>query len=71
MRTARRRAVTLGLSVLLVGSLLYLVLVFPDDTRRALPAWMPYAWVHVGLLVLLVFLILTLINHVRGLGRED
>jgi ubiquinone biosynthesis protein len=71
MRTARRRAVTLGLSVLLVGALLYLVLVLPDDTRRALPDWMPYAWVHVGLLVLLVFLILTLINHVRGLGRED
>ena len=71
MRTARRRAVTLGLSVLLVGALLYLVLVLPDDTRRALPSWMPYSWVHVGLLVLLVFLILTLINHVRGLGRED
>ena len=71
MRTARRRAVTLGLSVLLVGALLYLVLVLPDDTRRALPDWMPYAWVHVGLLVLLVYLILTLINHVRGLGRED
>jgi hypothetical protein len=71
MRTARRRAVTLGLSVLLVGALLYLVLVFPDDTRRTLPDWMPYAWVHVGLLVLLVYLILTLINHVRGLGREE
>jgi ubiquinone biosynthesis protein len=71
MRTARRRAVTLGLSVLVVGALLYLVLVFPDDTRRALPGWMPYSWVHVGLLVTLVYLILTLINHVRGLGRED
>ncbi len=71
MRTARRRLVALGMAVLLVGAALYLVLVFPDDTRRMLPAGMDYTWVHVGLLIFLVFLILTLINHVRGLGRED
>ena len=71
MQSARRRLVTLGMSVLLVGGLLYVVLVFPDDTRRVLPSGMPYTWVHVGLLIILVFLILTLIQHVRGLGRED
>ena len=32
---------------------------------------MPYTWVHLGLLALLVVLIVTLIRHLRGLGRED
>jgi ubiquinone biosynthesis protein len=71
MQSARRGLIRLGASVLLVGGLLYLVLVFPDDTRRILPPEMPYTWVHIGLLVVLVFLILTLIRYVRGLGRED
>jgi hypothetical protein len=53
-----------------VGGLLYLVLVFPDDTRRMLPAGMQYTWVHLGLLVVLVLLIVTLIRHVRGIGRD-
>jgi hypothetical protein len=59
------------MSVLVVGAALYLVLAFPDDTRRFLPAGMDYTWVHVGLLVVLVYLLLTLIRNVRGLGRED
>lgn len=71
IRAARRRLVTLGVSILLTGALLYLVLVLPDETRGALPDWMPYSWVHGGLLVLLVVLLLTLIQHVRGLGRDD
>ena len=32
---------------------------------------MDYTWVHFGLLVVLVYLLLTLIRNVRGLGRED
>ena len=71
MQSARRGLIRLGMSVLAVGALLYLVLAFPDDTRRVLPREMPYTWVHIGLLVILVFLILTLIRHIRGLGRED
>jgi len=71
MRSARRGLIRLGLSVLIVGALLYLVLAFPDDTRRVLPTGMDYGWVHVGLLVLLVFLLLTLIRNVRGLGGDD
>ena len=71
IRNARRRLVTIGMSVIAVGALLYLVLVFPDDTRRLIPQGMPYTWVHVGLLALLIVLIVTLIRHLRGLGRED
>jgi ubiquinone biosynthesis protein len=71
MQSARRGLIRLGMSVLIVGAALYAVLAFPDDTRRILPAGMDYTWVHIGLLVLLVFLLLTLIRNVRGLGRED
>ena len=71
IRSARRRLVSLGMSVLVVGAILYLVLVFPDDTRRMLPSGMPYTWVHIGLLVVLLALILTLVRHLRGLGRDD
>jgi predicted unusual protein kinase regulating ubiquinone biosynthesis (AarF/ABC1/UbiB family) len=71
MQTARRGLIRLGMSVLVVGAALYLVLAFPDDTRRFLPKEMDYSWVHVGLLVVLVYLLLTLIRNVRGLGRED
>ncbi|HYC06817.1 MAG TPA: AarF/UbiB family protein, partial [Candidatus Binatia bacterium] len=70
IRDARRRLVSLGISVLVVGALLYLVLVFPDDTRRMLPAGMQYTWVHLGLLAVLVLLIVTLVRHVRGIGRD-
>jgi ubiquinone biosynthesis protein len=65
---ARRRLITHGLAVLMVGAVLYLVLLFPDDIRRALPAGMPYSWVHVGLLILLIVLMLELVRHIRRLG---
>jgi ubiquinone biosynthesis protein len=71
VRNARRRLVSLAGSVLVVGALLYLVLAFPDDTRRILPADMPYSVVHFGLLIGLLVLIAVLIRHVRGLGGED
>jgi hypothetical protein len=71
VRNARRRLVSLAGSVLVVGALLYLVLAFPDDTRRILPADMPYSVVHLGLLIGLLVLIAVLIRHVRGLGGED
>jgi ubiquinone biosynthesis protein len=70
MQSARRGLIRLGTSVVAVGAVLYLVLAFPDDTRRILPSGMPYTWVHVGLLVILVALILTLVRHVRRLGRD-
>jgi ubiquinone biosynthesis protein len=71
VRNARRRLVSLGVSVFVVGAGLYLVLVFPDDTRRFLPSGMPYTWVHLGLLALLLLLIVTLVRHMRGLSRDD
>jgi len=71
IRNARRRLVSLAMSVFVVGALLYIVLAFPDDTRRMLPSEMPYTLVHVALLAALLFLIATLVRHVSGLGRDD
>jgi ubiquinone biosynthesis protein len=70
IRDARRRLVSLGLSVLIVGGLLYAILAFPDDARQVIPREMPISWVHVGLAIVLVLLIVTLVRHVRSLGRD-
>ena len=59
------------MSVLVVGALLYVVLAFPSEVRASLPREMPYTWVQLGLLALLLLLIVGLINYIRGLGRED
>jgi ubiquinone biosynthesis protein len=71
IRNVRRRLVSLGVSVLFVGALLYFVLADPDDTRRILPAGMPYTMVHVGLLAILLVLIATLIRHLLNLSEDD
>ena len=68
---AKRTIVRLGGAVLLVGGALYLVLQFPDETKRAMPIEGSYPFVNVGLLVLLLILIAALINYVRGLGQND
>jgi predicted unusual protein kinase regulating ubiquinone biosynthesis (AarF/ABC1/UbiB family) len=71
IRSARRRLISLGVSVLVIGALLYVVLAFPNETRSTLPKEMPYTWVQLGLLGFLILLIVGLINYIRGLGRED
>ena len=68
---AKRTIIRLGTGVLLVGGALYLVLQFPDDTKRAMPIEGSYPFVNIGLLVLLLVLIGALINYVRGLGQDD
>ncbi len=71
LQTARRRLVSLGLAVLVAGGALYFVLADPDGTRRLLPQGMPYSWVHGGLVIVLVLLVLTLVWQVRRFGRMD
>ena len=44
IRRIKSRLIGLGTAVLVVGGLLYLVLVYPDDTRRILPKEMDYTW---------------------------
>ncbi|MBV9582993.1 MAG: hypothetical protein JO057_30785, partial [Chloroflexi bacterium] len=67
VRTLRNRAITLGFGMLLVGGLLYFVLADPDDARTQAPPGLPFEWVHLLLLGVLVLLILAFIHNLRSL----
>ena len=71
IRRVKQRLIGFGTAVLVVGALLYLVLVFPDDTRRILPREMDYTWVQLGLLAVLLVLIFNLVRNMRSIGSED
>jgi hypothetical protein len=71
IRRVTRRIIGIGGAVLTVGAVLYLVLVFPDDTRRILPREMDYTWTQLGLLAVLLVLIVTFIRNMRGISRVD
>jgi ubiquinone biosynthesis protein len=68
LRRARRRLISLGASVLVVGAVLYFVMADPDGTRRLLPAGITYPVVHFSLTILLLLLIGSLILHLRQFG---
>jgi predicted unusual protein kinase regulating ubiquinone biosynthesis (AarF/ABC1/UbiB family) len=71
IRRVKQRLIGFGTAVLVVGAVLYLVLVFPDDTRRMLPSGMDYTWVQLGLLAVLLILIVNLIRNMRSIGSEE
>ena len=71
IRNVRRRLVSLGVGVLLVGFILYLVLAYPRETQAVIPRDMPYPMLHYGLLGLLIVLIVVLIANVRGMGDGE
>jgi predicted unusual protein kinase regulating ubiquinone biosynthesis (AarF/ABC1/UbiB family) len=71
IRRVTRRIISIGGAVLVVGAVLYLVLAFPDDTRRVLPKEMDYTWFQLGILALLLLLIVNFIRNMRSIGRED
>ena len=70
MQAIRRRLVQLGLAVLVVGGVLYFVLREPDETRRMLPGGVDYSWVHYGLLVVLLLLIVRIVFDMRRHQRR-
>jgi hypothetical protein len=71
LHRARRRLISLGAGVLVVGAVLYFVMADPDGTRRLLPAGVEYPVVHFSLTVLLLLLIGSLILHLRQFGRQE
>jgi predicted unusual protein kinase regulating ubiquinone biosynthesis (AarF/ABC1/UbiB family) len=71
IRRVTRRIIAIGGAVLALGAVLYLVLVFPDDTRRILPRELDYNWFQLGILAVILFLIVSLIRSMRGIGRVD
>ena len=71
LRNVRRRLVSLGIGVLVVGAVLYFVLAYPDDTRRIIPRDMPYPFLHYGLLAILIVLIIVLVSNIRNIGDDQ
>jgi ubiquinone biosynthesis protein len=71
IRRVKQRLIGFGTAVLVVGALLYLVLVFPDDTRRMLPQGIDYTWFQLGLLAILLVLVFNLVRNMRSMGSED
>ena len=71
IRRVKARLIGFGTAVLVVGGLLYLVLVFPDDTRRMLPREMDYTWFQLGILAVLLVLIFNLIRNMRSMGGPE
>ena len=68
IRRVKQRLIGFGTAVLVVGGLLYLVLVFPDNTRQMLPHEVDYTWFQLGLLVVLLVLIFNLVRNMRSMG---
>jgi ubiquinone biosynthesis protein len=68
IRRVKQRLIGFGTAVLVVGGLLYLVLVFPDDTRQVLPREVDYTWFQLGLLAVLLVLIFNLVRNMRSMG---
>ena len=73
IRRVKQRLIGFGTAVLVVGGVLYLVLVFPDDTRRILPREVDYTWFQLGILAVLLFLIVNLVRNMRSMdsGSRD
>src|SRR5262245_44798569 len=69
-RNAKRRLISLGASVLVVGGLLYFVLAYRQETEDLMPVKGSYPLVHYGLVGLLLFLVVVLIANVRGMGDD-
>jgi hypothetical protein len=71
LRAAGRRLMTIGLAALLTGGALYIVLALPDRAQAVVPRTVPYTWVQVALLAVLVLLILSLVVQGQRIGREE
>lgn len=70
LHATRRRLINLGVSAVVVGAALYVVLADPSGTRAILPSGIPYGVVHAGLVVLLLVIVITLIIFVRRISGE-
>jgi predicted unusual protein kinase regulating ubiquinone biosynthesis (AarF/ABC1/UbiB family) len=71
LRAVGRNLMALGGGALAVAGALYFVLADPQHARAAVPPQVPYTWVHVTLLVVLVLLILALVSYSRRLARDN
>ena len=61
----KRLAIVLGLAVLAVGAVLYFTLADPERARSVTPSAVPFEWVHLILLGILVALIVAFVQNLR------
>jgi predicted unusual protein kinase regulating ubiquinone biosynthesis (AarF/ABC1/UbiB family) len=71
LQAVGRNLMALGGGALVVAGALYFVLADPQHARATVPPQIPYTWVHVALLVVLVLLILALVSYSRRLTRDN
>jgi ubiquinone biosynthesis protein len=69
LQALRRRAIGLGVAVLAIGVGLYFVLADPTDARALTPPQIPFEWVHLILLAILIMLIVAVVENFRQFGR--
>jgi predicted unusual protein kinase regulating ubiquinone biosynthesis (AarF/ABC1/UbiB family) len=70
IESIRRRAISLGIMVVLVGAGLYFVLADPDNARRVMPDIIPFEFVHLILLGVLLLFLGWFIQTVRQLASR-
>jgi len=70
LQTLRRRAIGIGVAILLIGGLLYFTLADPDTARTYSPSIVPFEFVHLILLGVLLLLTLAFVQNARGLVRR-
>jgi len=70
LQTLRRRAVGIGVAILLFGGLLYFTLADPDTARNYTPGVIAFENVHLILLAILVVLTIAFVQNARGLYRR-
>jgi predicted unusual protein kinase regulating ubiquinone biosynthesis (AarF/ABC1/UbiB family) len=67
VQTLRRRAIGIGLAIMIIGALLYFTLADPENAKRFTPSFIAFENVHLILIGVLVLLTIWFIQNARGL----
>jgi predicted unusual protein kinase regulating ubiquinone biosynthesis (AarF/ABC1/UbiB family) len=70
LQTLKRRAIGIGVGILLIGGLLYFTLADPKTAESYTPSVIPFENVHLILLVILILLTLAFIQNLRTLASR-
>jgi predicted unusual protein kinase regulating ubiquinone biosynthesis (AarF/ABC1/UbiB family) len=70
LETLKRRAIGIGVAILLIGGLLYFVLADPDNARTYSPSFIPFENVHLILVVIMVVLTIAFVQNLRNLASR-
>jgi predicted unusual protein kinase regulating ubiquinone biosynthesis (AarF/ABC1/UbiB family) len=68
LAAVKRRLVAIGVGAVMIGGLLYFVLADPEDAQRFTPSAVPFEWLHLILLGLLLVLLIGFVQNLREMG---